>query len=91
MTGARNEGRWCIGHAVRVSSHAISRAIERGAAANYDEAMARLTTPTFARAVALGANAVVMPTGHRAVIEDGCVVTVHPKRAKHRRKREIEE
>lgn len=62
----------------RVSLHAIERAIERGAASNEDAAVTLLSSPAIQAAAQFGARFVRLHTGHRVVIDEGTVVTVHP-------------
>jgi hypothetical protein len=68
------------------TSHAISRAIERGAAENYDDAVAKLSTAFIRKAIEFGASEIILGTGHHAVVSGGVIVTVRP-RAKAKRRR----
>lgn len=72
---------------IHVTGHAISRYQER--VENLPEAKVReiLSGPAFLVAVKNGARAVILGTGHRAVIKDGAVITVltpHTKPEAHR-------
>lgn len=63
---------------IRVSSHAISRYMERVRRCRYDEAYAALSCPAVVSAIAFGAKFVRLAGGQRIVIENGVVVTVQP-------------
>lgn len=63
---------------IRVSSHAISRYMERVRRCTYDEALAALSTPMIKRAADFGAKYVRLAGGQRIVIEDHVVTTVLP-------------
>lgn len=67
----------------RISSHAVSRYRKRVEPLPYDQVMAQLDCPAVRLAIEIGANAVKLPSGHRAIIADGKVVTVLSK-PKHR-------
>lgn len=71
---------------LHVTAHAIERYQQRVADVTPAEARAALSTPAFVKAAEIGACAVKLSTGHRAVIENGCVVTVHPKKARWSRR-----
>lgn len=78
-----------MGKGLTVTAHAIERYQERVAPVSDDEARDRLSGPVFDLAGAIGACAVVLTTGHRAVCEGGAIVTVLSRKAKVRRKRPI--
>lgn len=64
---------------LHISSHAISRYIERcDPLADYDTAVAALSSPVIQQAADFGAQFVRLGTGHRVVIEQHTVVTVMP-------------
>lgn len=62
-----------------VSLHAIQRYQERVANVPDDVAERALTGNAFQHACDMGRGAVILPSGHRAIIADGTVVTVLPK------------
>lgn len=68
-----------MGRQVVVSLHAIRRYQERVADVPDDEAERALTGTAFQSASDMGSGAVILPTGHRAIVADGTVVTVLPK------------
>ena len=63
---------------IHVTAHAIQRYRERVADVTEDAARTVLSGPVFQIAVQIGAGIVRLGTGHRAVIDDGCVITVLP-------------
>ena len=69
---------------LRVSGHAISRYRKRVAPVTYDQALAALSSERIRQAVAIGASSVILPSGHRAVLANGTVVTII---GRHRNKR----
>lgn len=62
-----------------VSLHAVQRYQERVANVPDDEAEAALSGPAFMAACKFGGAAVILPSGHRAIVADGTVVTVLPR------------
>jgi len=75
---------------ITVTGHAIQRFQERVCPCSEEQARAALTTPIIAIAADFGAHSVKLGTGHRIVIEQGCIITVLPKPAKRRRiRREV--
>jgi len=66
-----------------VSRHAMDRFRERVANLPDRQIFERLSTPIFELAVELGASAVRLPSGHRAVIKNTTVLTVLPKQEVH--------
>lgn len=62
-----------------ITTHAIERFQQRIANLPADEVRARLSTPAILAAVKLGTCQVKLPSGHRAVIAHGRIVTVRPK------------
>ena len=72
---------------IHVSTHALDRARQRLGASSDAEAMQMLTTPNILAAVAIGASAVILPSGHKVVIAGGKIVTVKPKHCRKRRVR----
>lgn len=63
----------------KITGHAVSRFRKRVEAVPYDMAVQNLDTPTIRLAIEMGACGVKLPSGHRAVIWNGAIVTVHPK------------
>ncbi len=63
----------------KITGHAVSRYRKRVDALSYDEVVAQLDTPAVRLAIEIGACGVRLPSGHRAVIVNGAVVTIHPK------------
>lgn len=63
-----------------ISAHAVSRYRERVAPVTVQEAERALSSPTIRTARKMGNCKVILPTGHRVVIQDGIVATVLPKR-----------
>lgn len=61
--------------------HAVQRYRERVADIPEEQVVAVLSTPVIQQAIAMGCRAVKLSSGHRAVIADGRIVTVHPKHA----------
>lgn len=61
-----------------VSAHAILRFQERVRPCSDDEATKALSTRAFHLAATLGRCSVKLPTGHRAVMRSGTVITVLP-------------
>ncbi len=78
-----------MGKGLTVTAHAIERYIERVEAVSEDEAIERLSGPVFDLAGAMGACAVILTSGHRAICENGHIVTVLSRQAKVRRKRPV--
>lgn len=78
-----------MGKGLRVSDHAVQRYRERVEHVSEDEARDRLSGPVFDLAGAMGACAVVLTSGHRAVCQDGVIVTILSRQAKVRRPRPI--
>jgi len=75
---------------VHVTAHAVVRFIERVRPCSEDQARIALSTPAISVAADFGAHSVKLGTGHRIVIEQGCIITVLPKPAKRRRiRREV--
>jgi hypothetical protein len=72
-----------------ITEHAIQRYRERVEDVTEDQARERLSGPVFDLAGAMGACAVVLTTGHRAICEGGAIVTVLSRQVKVRRKRPI--
>lgn len=73
--------------AVHVSNHAVLRYQQRVAMVPIDEARAALSSPVIEQAAIFAHNAsceVRLPTGHRLVIRDHCVITVKPKPLRRR-------
>ena len=64
---------------LHLTSHALSRALERLGCNTVAEAEEVLRSPTIARAAAFGAPFVRLPSGHRVVLIGNRVVTVLPK------------
>lgn len=64
---------------VRVSGHAVSRYRKRVEPLMHDEIVRLLDTPAVRLAIQIGATGVKLPSGHRAVIKNGTIVTIHPK------------
>lgn len=62
-----------------VSLHAIQRFQERVASVSDGEAVAALSGRAFKAVNDFGCGAVILPSGHRAIIADGTVITVLPK------------
>jgi hypothetical protein len=65
---------------VRITNTAVLRFQEFVANVSQPDAVAALDTPVMALAAKMGACAVILPRGQRAVIQDGAVVTVLPPR-----------
>lgn len=63
-----------------VTDHAIVRYFERVLGVDVDLIRQELASPTAALADRIGAPVVILKSGHRAVVRDGCVQTVLPKR-----------
>jgi hypothetical protein len=61
---------------LRITAHAVERYQERVELVDEAIVRRRLSTRAFAIAETFGARLVILPTGHRAVIEDGSIVTV---------------
>ena len=68
------------GAVVRVSSHAIERYRERVANLCDTDIIAALSGRAFIACARIGRGAVILPSGHRAIIENDCVITVLPHR-----------
>jgi len=65
---------------LHVTDHALVRYLERVKGIDMDLIRAELASPTAHLAEAFGASHVILKTGERALIRDGCVQTVLPKR-----------
>ncbi|GFM29253.1 hypothetical protein [Novosphingobium sp. PY1] len=63
---------------IRVSSHAISRYMERVRRCTDEEARAALSTPAVQCAADFGCECVRLPGGQRIIIRNFVVVTVQP-------------
>ena len=63
---------------ILVTKHAFDRYRERIADLSDAAIIAALDTPAMAKAVEFGARAVILGTGHRAVLRDGVIVTITP-------------
>jgi len=61
-----------------VSAHAVKRYRERVRNVDDAEAERALSSRAFLCAAALGRCSVILPSGHRAVVQDHTVVTVLP-------------
>lgn len=66
---------------IRVTDHAIQRYRERVTDVPDEQIVAALSGKAFAACSAIGRGAVVLPTGHRVIVDNGIVVTVLPKGA----------
>lgn len=64
---------------MRVSAHAIQRYRERVADMPDEQIIVALSGKAFTACAAIGRGAVVLPSGHRAIVDNGLVVTVLPK------------
>jgi hypothetical protein len=71
---------------IHITRHAIERYRERVEPVDEGTALARLRSPVISKAVAFGCGSVKLPGGQRVVIEDGCVVTVLPRKRPCRRR-----
>lgn len=65
---------------IRVTNHAVIRFQERIANVPKADVLAALDTPAMALAEKLGACAVILSGGYRAIIQDHAVVTILPPR-----------
>jgi CRISPR/Cas system-associated endonuclease Cas3-HD len=65
---------------IHVTDHAIVRYMERVYGIDIERIRAELASPTAALADRIGAPFVILKSGHRAAVRDGCVQTVLPKR-----------
>jgi len=65
---------------IRVTNHAVIRFQERIANVPKPDVLAALDTPAMALAEKMGACAVILASGHGAVIQDHAVVTILPPR-----------
>lgn len=74
---------------VRVSSHAISRYMERVRRCSVDEAVAALSCSAVLCAAEFGAKWVRLSGGQRIVIEGDVVVTVHEAHSYRRQVRRV--
>jgi hypothetical protein len=75
---------------LHVTAHAIERYRERVENVPTDEIHRRLSGRAFDIASSIGAD-VILPTGHRAVIRSGLIITILPsKRWVARRKKDEE-
>lgn len=63
----------------KITAHAVSRFRKRVEPMPYDAVVAQLDSPAVRLAIEIGACGVRLPSGHRAVIVNGAVVTIHPK------------
>lgn len=70
--------------AIHVTDHAIVRYFERVLGVDIDLIRQELASPTAALADRIGAPVVILKTGHRAVVRDGCIQTVLSKRERRR-------
>lgn len=61
-----------------VSAHAVLRYRQRVRNVDDEEAERALTTRAFHCAAHLGRCSVILPSGHRAIVQDHTVVTVLP-------------
>lgn len=61
-----------------LTTHATERYRERVADVSVAAVVAALDTPAIRLALCIGARAVRLPSGHRAVIKDGAIVTITP-------------
>lgn len=64
---------------IRITKHAFQRFRERVADLSDAAIIATLDTPVMHKAVEFGARAVILGTGHRAVLKDGVIVTITPR------------
>lgn len=64
---------------MRVSAHAIQRYRERVRDMSDEQIIVALSGRAFVACAAIGRGAVVLPSGHRAIVANGSVVTVLPK------------
>lgn len=71
---------------VHVTAHAIERYRRRVENVCDAEIVRRLSSPLIETAAKLGANAVILPSGHKVILVGSRVVTVKPK---HKDKRRI--
>ena len=67
----------------RLSDHAIERYQRRIADIPRDAIEEAIDTPAFRKAMEIGARAVILGSGHRAIIKDGCIVTFTPGKSKY--------
>ena len=66
-----------------LSDHAALRYQQRIADIPRDAIEQAIDTPAFRAAMEIGARAVILGSGHRAIIKDGVVVTFTPGKSKH--------
>jgi hypothetical protein len=64
---------------LHVTDHAIVRYLERVKGIDMDIIRAELASPTAEIADKFGAPIVILSSGHRVVVRNGCVSTVLPK------------
>lgn len=64
---------------ILITKHAFDRYRERIADLSDAAIIAALDTPAMQTAVQFGARAVILGTGHRAVLRDGVIVTITPR------------
>lgn len=66
-----------------LTRHALQRYRQRIADLSDDEIHTALDTPAMRAAIEIGARAVILPSGHRAILGDnGVVVTIVKNKAK---------
>ena len=63
---------------LRITDHALMRYRERVRDLPESDVISALSTRAFQAAIDFGRCAVIMPTGHRAVMRNGSVITVLP-------------
>lgn len=63
---------------MHITRHAIDRYRERVIDISDDEVRQRLSGPAFDAAERIGAPAVILPSGHKAIIDEGSIVTIVP-------------
>ncbi|WP_347271647.1 hypothetical protein [Rhizorhabdus histidinilytica] len=73
-------------HAIHVTDHAIVRYLERVKLIDMDIIRQEIASPVVQLAADFGAPVVILRTGHRVVVRDGCVPTIleKPKRRRQR-------
>lgn len=69
---------------IHVTDHAVVRYFERVLGVDVDLIRKELSSPTVQLADRIGAPFVILKSGHRAAIRDGCVQTILPKRERRR-------
>ena len=67
----------------RLTDHAITRYQQRVADIPRAKIEQAIDTPAFHAAMRIGAKAVILNNGCRAIIDDGAIVTFTPGKAKH--------